>query len=214
MRILVIAAHPDDEVLGMGGTIKKLTKNKNTVHLCIVSEGASAQYKNKKMIQVRRKACLKAGKLLGISNFDFLEYPDMRLDIVPHLELNKKLEKIIKKFKPEIVYCTPFNDLNKDHQKVFESTLVVTRPVSSSVKKVLCYEIPGSKRRPFNPTVYEDISSEFLSKIKAMKIYKSELEKFPHPRSIEAITSLAKQRGVESGLKNVESFELLREIIS
>ena len=97
MKILVIAAHPDDEVLGMGATIKKLTKKKHRVNLCVVSEGATAQYKDRKMIQVRKNSCKKAGKLLGISDFYFLEFPDMLLDSIPHLEINKQLEKIIKK---------------------------------------------------------------------------------------------------------------------
>lgn len=212
MNILIIAAHPDDEVIGMGGTIKKLTKNKNVVNLCVVSEGSTAQYDDPRMIQVRKNACLKCGKLLGISNFDFLEFPDMRLDSVPHVEINKKLEKIIKKYKPRIVYTTPPNDLNKDHLRVFESTLVVTRPKSSNVKKVMCYELPGPVRKPFEPTIYEDIESEFSIKLKAFGNYKSEIEKFPHPRSLKALEALAAYRGVQSGLKKAEAFQLIKSV--
>lgn len=212
LNILVIAAHPDDEVLGMGATIKKLTKKQHKVSLCVISEGATAQYKDKKMINVRRNACIKAGKILGISNFDFLEFPDMRLDSIPHLEINKNLERVIEKIKPKIVYTTPSNDLNKDHQKVFESTLVVTRPLSSMVKQVLCFEMPGTVRTPFLPTLYEDVTKEFSFKIKAFKMYKSEIEKFPHPRSVKSIESLSITRGIESGLKNAEAFQLIRSI--
>ena len=182
MDILVIAAHPDDEVLGMGGTIKKLSKQKNRIHLCVVSEGASAQYDDKKMIKIRRDACLKSGKILGISTFTFLDFQDMMLDSTPQLEINQELEKIIKKYKPRIVYTTPSNDLNKDHQKVFESTLVVTRPHSNSVKEILSYEIPAITKFSFIPTIYENIQKEFPIKIKAFKQYKSEMMKFPHPR--------------------------------
>ncbi len=214
MNILVIAAHPDDEVLGMGATIKKLAKRNNKIHLCVVSEGATAQYKDKRMINVRKDACLKAGKILGISTFDFLEFPDMRLDSIPHLEINIELEKIMKKYKPEIVYTTPFNDLNKDHQKVFESTLVATRPLSSTVREIICYEIPGMVKTPFYPTIYEDVTNEISFKIKAMRAYKSELNKFPHPRSIKSIESLSIHRGVESGLKRSEAFQLIRSIVS
>ena len=213
MNILVIAAHPDDEVLGMGATIKKLSDKGNKIHLCVVTEGASAQYSEKKMIAVRKNACLKAGKLLGIKSFDFLEYPDMSLDTIPHLEINKKLEKIIKKIKPKIVYTTPFNDLNKDHQIVFDSTLVAARPLVSTVKNILCYEIPGIKKFAFNPTTYENIKNEFSQKIKAFKVYKSELEIFPHPRSLESIESLAIQRGIESGLVRAEAFQLIKSIL-
>ena len=116
MKILVIAPHPDDEVLGMGGTIKKLSK-KNKIILCVVSEGATAQYKDKKMIKVRRDSCKKTAKILGISQTIFLDYPDMRLNL-SHLDINKKLEEIIEKYKPEIVYTAPKNDLNLDHQMV------------------------------------------------------------------------------------------------
>ena len=95
MNILVIAAHPDDEVLGMGATIKKLSKRKNKVHLCVISEGTTAQYNDTKYIKIRREACIKAGKILGINEFNFLNFPDMKLESIPHLEINRKIEKII-----------------------------------------------------------------------------------------------------------------------
>ena len=212
MDILVIAAHPDDEVLGMGGTIKKLSKQNNKIHLCVVSEGASAQYSDKKMIKVRRDACIKSGKILGISDFTFLDFQDMRLDTIPHLEINKELEKLTKKHRPKIVYTTPSNDLNKDHQKVFESTLVITRPHNTSVKEILSYEIPSITKFSLQPTVYENIQKEFPTKIRAFKQYKSEIMKFPHTRSIEAIETLSKLRGMESGLIRAEAFHLIKKI--
>ena len=207
----MISAHPDDEVVGMGATIKKLSLT-NKIWLCVVSEGASAQYSDKKMIKVRRDACKKSSKILGISKIQFLDYPDMRLDSVSHLEINKELEKIIRKLKPTIVYSPPSHDLNKDHQKVFESSLVVTRPLVSSVKSLLCYELPGPVREPFRPTIYENVEKEFSYKIKAFKMYKSEIMKFPHPRSINAIENLAIYRGTQSGLRKAEAFELVRSI--
>ena len=210
MNILVIAPHPDDEVLGMGGTIKKLSK-KNKIILCIVSEGTTAQYKNKKMIQVRRDSCKKSAKILGISQTQFLDYPDMRLNL-SHLDINKKLEEIIEKYKPEIVYTAPKNDLNLDHQVVFNSTLVACRP-KSGVKQILCYETLGGTKVPFVPNVFENIEQEFSYKIKAFKMYKSEVRKFPHPRSIEVIENLAIQRGVECSLKKAEAFQLIRYIV-
>ena len=209
MKILVIAPHPDDEVLGMGGTIKKLSK-KNKIILCVISEGATAQYKNKKMIQVRRNSCKKAAKILGISQTQFLDYPDMRLNL-SHLDINKKLEEIIEKYRPEIVYTAPKNDLNLDHQIVFNSTLVACRP-KSGVKQILCYEIQGNTKVPFAPNVFENIEKEFPYKIKGFKMYKSEIEEFPNPRSIAAIENLAIQRGIESGTKKAEAFELIRVV--
>ena len=213
MQILIIAAHPDDECIGMGATIKKLS-SKNKIHLCVVSEGASAQYTEKKMITERRNACKKSAKILGISDYTFLNFPDMKLDSIPHLEINKELEKIIRKINPKIVYTTPNHDINKDHQKVFESTLVVTRPQSSNVKHVLSYEFPGKKSLPYIPDVYEDISKYYEFKIKAFKMYKSEIEKFPHPRSLQSIENMAIMRGIESGLMKAEAFNLVHQINS
>lgn len=211
MNILIIAAHPDDEVLGMGGTIKKLSR-KNRIELCLVSEGASAQYDDENMILERKNACIRSGKILGISDYHFLDFPDMKLDSIPHLEINVRLEKIISKYKPKIVYTTSENDLNKDHQKVFESTLVATRPMSSSVKAIYSYELPGLVKIPFNPVFYENIIKEISFKIEAFKAYKSEIMKFPHPRSIKAIKNLAIHRGIESGLPMAEAFQLIRYI--
>ena len=162
MHILVIAAHPDDEVLGMGGTIKKLSKQKNKIHLCIVSDGAAAVKDKKSLIAKRQAACLKSGKLLGISTFDFLMFPDMKLDTIPQLEINLQIEKLIKKYKPITVYTTPYSDFHKDHQKIYECTLVATRPASSNVKIVLSYEIPGTVKTTYIPTIYEEISKELM----------------------------------------------------
>jgi len=211
MKILIIAAHPDDEVLGMGATIKKLSY-KNHIHLCVVSEGATAQYKNEKMIQVRKESCKKSSKILGISDITFLDFPDMLLDSIPHLKINRSLEELITRIKPDVIYTTPNNDLNKDHQIVFESTLVAARPLSSTVKEILSYELPGLKKTPFTPNVYVNITKQITYKIKAFKMYKSEIEPFPHSRSIKAIENLAIQRGIESGLHRAESFLLVRKI--
>jgi LmbE family N-acetylglucosaminyl deacetylase len=213
MRILIFAAHPDDEVLGMGGTIKKLSRQ-NQVHLCVVSEGATAQYVDEKMIQIRKESCKKSSKILGITNIKFLDFPDMRLDTIPHLEMNKSLEQIISKIKPEMVFTTPNHDLNKDHQIVFDSTLIATRSTTSNVKEILSYELPGAVKTPFLHNRYVNISKEIKHKINAFKMYKSEIKNFPHPRSIKAIENLSIQRGIESGLKNAEAFQIIKSIIS
>ena len=212
MNILIIAAHPDDEVLGMGGTIKKFSDLEYNIQLCVISEGASAQYSNKEMINVRRESCIKAGKILGIQDFKFLNFPDAKLDSIPQLEINIEIEKIILDFNPEIVFTISNGDFSKDHQKVFESTLVATRPINNKIRKVLAYELPGPRIEQFQPTTYEDISTEISSKNEAMLEYESEVEHFPHPRSIESIESLAKYRGSQSGLKLAEAFRLIYEI--
>ena len=211
MNILILAPHPDDESIGMGGTIKKLSK-KNNIHLCVLTDGAVFDSSGQKKILERKNACKNSGKILGISDYTFLDFPVMELESISHLEINRELEKIIKKFNPKIVYTTTRHDINKDHQIVFESTLVVTRPQSSNVKQVLSYETAGVTISGFSPTVFEDISKEFKYKIKSFRMYKSELRPFPHPRSIKAIENLAIQRGIESGTKKAEAFELIRFI--
>lgn len=212
MNILILSAHPDDEVLGMGATIKKLSK-KNKIFLCVVSEGATAQYKKKKMITVRRNACKKAGKILGISKFKFLNFPDLRLDSIPHIEINIEVEKIVREFKPEIIYTVPPNDLNADHRVVFESALIVGRPLTGTVKKIISYEVCTIVRTPFEPNIYENVEKEIKYKLNAFKAFKSEVREFPHSRSLRAIENLATQRGIESGLSKAEAFQLIREIV-
>ena len=153
MKILVLAAHPDDEVLGMGGTIKKLANLKNKIHLCVVSEGASAQYRDKKMIKVRKDACINSGKILGISSFSFLGFPDAKLDSIPQVEINVQIEKIVSEFKPDIVYTVSAGDGSKDHEKVFVSTIVPCRSFKTTITKVISYELPGPRINPFEPNI-------------------------------------------------------------
>ena len=214
MKILVLAAHPDDEVLGMGGTIKKLANLKNKIHLCVISEGASAQYRDKKMIKVRKDACINSGKILGISSFSFLGFPDAKLDSIPQVEINVQIEKIVSEFKPDIVYTVSAGDGSKDHEKVFESTIVSCRSFKTKITKVISYELPGPRINPFEPNIYEDITSEIIFKNKAFSKYDSEIEKYPHPRSCESIESMAKYRGTQAGVNYAESFQLIYEINS
>jgi LmbE family N-acetylglucosaminyl deacetylase len=213
MDILVLAAHPDDEVIGMGGTMYKMHKQGHKVHLCVVSDGASSENKDKtKISKIRLNDCVKSGKILGVSTFDFLNFPDMRLDSIPQVEINLKLEELIEKYNPTTVYTPPSRDFHKDHQKVYDCALVATRPNASNVRKVYSYELPGAIKTPFFPNAYENIEKELAHKIKAFKCYKTEIEQFPHPRSFLAIENLAIQRGVESGLKRAEAFQLVRSI--
>jgi len=209
MKVLVIAPHADDEVLGMGGTIKKLSKN-NQISLCVISEGVTAQYNDEKMMQKRKKFCQECSSILGISKIFFLDFPDMKLNNF-HLEINKKLEEIIEKIKPVIVYTSPNNDLNRDHSAVFDSTLVVCRP-KSGVKKILSYELQGPTKTSFEPNIFENIEKEFNFKIRGFKKYKSEIEEFPNPRSVLSIENQATYRGIQSGMKKAEAFKLIKEI--
>ena len=161
----------------------------------------------------------KVNEILGIKKTYFLNFPTVKLDTIPQKELNDSILKIIKEIQPEVLYIPHQGDLNKDHRLVFEATLVATRPYGvTPVLKILSYETlseteGGAILKPFVPNVYEDITETFKTKIEAMKEYRNEIKKYPHPRSLEIIEALAKKRGSESGFKLAEAFILIREIL-
>ena len=210
MRILVLSAHPDDETFGMGGTIKKYADQGAEIDIFVISDGASAQYVDKKMIEVRKESCLNAGKKLGIKNFEFLDFPDGKLDTISTLEITQKIEEKLSNIKPQIVFITPNNDGHQDHKKVHDCALIASRPKTHKIEKIIQYELLSTNRTSFSPNFFVDISNEFESKIDAIKEYNSEIEDFPHVRSIKAIESLANVRGVESGLGKAEAFKIIR----
>ncbi|NQV09154.1 PIG-L family deacetylase [Candidatus Woesearchaeota archaeon] len=210
MKILVIAAHPDDEVLGCGATIAKHVKEGDQVYICIVSEGASAQYDDPEMIEVRKKAAQNAAKTMGVKDVFFHGLPDTKLDNVPSLEINKILEKHIREIKPEIVYTHAKEDNHIDHSIIFSSTKVAVRPIKCGfIKKVLAYEVLGSTTNEFIPNYFVDVENFFDVKKKAFEFYKSEMGDFPHPRSFKALETLAKYRGINSAFKKAEAFKLI-----
>ena len=235
MKILVLAAHPDDEVLGMGGTIKKLSKKGNDIKIIFMSTGILSRRKietkvskqvftkdwmkkNANKIKNLRDDAKKAGKILGVNEIEFMDFPDNEMDMVSTLMITKSIENSIKDFKPNVIYTTPQNDVNVDHQKVFASTLVATRPYKNSIlQEVISYEIPSSTEwffpSQFSPNIFVDISKEFTSKIKAIKAYKTEIREFPHPRSIEALEVITKRWGSVSGFNYAEAFRLVRTLI-
>jgi len=217
MKILIIAPHPDDEVLGCGGTIAKYAKNGSEVYLCVVTKGYTPDW-SEEFLKNRPKEIEKANKILGIKKTYFLDYPTVKLDTIPQKELNEAISKVVNEVKPDILYIPHKGDLNKDHRLVFESSLVATRPANHKVKKILSYETLsetewGQPIEVFIPNVYVDISETLGKKIEAMKAYGSELKQYPHPRSLEIIETLAKKRGSEVGVKFAEAFILIKEIV-
>ncbi len=217
MKILVIAPHSDDEVLGCGGTIIKYSKKGDDIYLCIVTRAYIPDW-TEEFLKNRPKEIAEASKVLGIKKTYFLDFPTVKLDTIPQKELNDALSKIIKEVKPEIIYTCHGGDISKDHQLVFRSTLVASRPLHARfVKKLFSYETLsetewGISFSPFITNFYEDITKEIDKKIIAMKVYKSELKNSPHPRSLEMIKILAQKRGTEVGVKYAEAFKLIREI--
>ena len=217
MKILIIAPHPDDEVLGCGGTVAKHSKQGDEVYLCIVTKAYLPDW-SEEFIKNRPKEIEKANKILGIKKTYFLDYPTVKLDTIPQKELNNSISKVVAEVKPEIVYIPHKGDVNKDHRLIFEASLVATRPQDHKIKKILSYECLsetewGQPIEPFTPTVYVDISDTIKTKIGAMKAYESEIKQYPHPRSLEMINILAKMRGGVVGLNAAEAFILIREVI-
>ena len=208
MRVLVVAAHPDDEVIGLGGTIAKHVSRGDEVYLLVISEGVSAQYRNKKkFLKIRRDACKKSSRFLGIKKIVFRNFPDSKLNLVPVSEVSKSISEEINKFKPNRIYTHFFGDMHQDHRAVSESTLIACR---RKVDEIYFYEIIGNikmaSRNIFSPNTYVDVGNFINKKIEALKFYDTEIKPFPHPLSQEGIISLSKMRGVESGLKNAEAF--------
>ena len=222
MKILVIAAHFDDEVYGCGGTIAKLVNEGHEIDVCVLTDSCSSQYKGHahEMIAQKKAESEEVNKILGIKETHTFDYPDMQLDTVPHVELNKAIEQCVIEINPEVVYTHHGGDVNKDHRLVFESTMVAVRPMEdSSVKRVLCYEVPSSTEwapptpsNMFAPNVFVDIEDVVEKKIDAIKAYNSELREYPHPRSAENVINQAHLRGASVGLNAAESFMLIREI--
>ncbi|MBI3290799.1 PIG-L family deacetylase [Candidatus Falkowbacteria bacterium] len=216
-KVLIVAAHADDEVLGMGGTIAKHTKNGDEVRLIVLADGESSRDEPGD-IEKREQEAKKAAEILGIENIIFKRFPDQQLDTLPLLKINKAIEEVLAEFKPEIIYTHNPTDLNKDHQLACPATLTACRPQPGfSVKKILAFEVLSStewqikdKASMFAPTEYNDISEFIDQKIKALRIYQDELKNYPHPRSIEGVKILAQYRGIEVGYKYAEAFQVIR----
>jgi len=216
MRVLVIAAHPDDEVIGAGGTIAKHAERGDEVHVCILTDGVGARQGDAE----KQKECARsAAKALGVSNVHFLDFADQKLDTYPILEVTQAIEGAMGDVNPDIVYTHTATDPNKDHQVAFEATLVATRPAASKIRQVLCYEVnpyswaDATKHNMTTaPNVYVDIKDTFSLKIRALMEYKNEIKEYPHPRSEEALRAMGMRRGVEAGLEMAEGFFLLREV--
>ena len=224
LKILIVVAHPDDEVLGCGGTIAKYSRDSD-IYVLVLGEGVSSRYrkreeaKKEELLRLREQS-QRAGKLLGVKKNFFFNLPDNRFDTVPFLDIIKKIEELIRKINPNIIYTHYAEDLNIDHRITFQAVLTAVRPVKKfSAKEIYSFETPSSTewshkkiKKQFAPNAYEDISPTLKKKIKALQIYKEELRKYPHPRSLRGIKVLAQKRGMEVGLKYAEAFELVRWI--
>lgn len=222
-RILIIASHPDDEVLGCFGTVAKLIQKGYEAYTLILSGGKASRASDDDIILNTEKENLKkemllANNVIGIQDIFHFDFPDNAFDSVPLLEIIKIIEKIKKEIQPSIVFTHHVGDMNIDHQITHKATLTATRPiVGESVKSVYAMEIPSSTeynayspQTVFIPNVFFDISTTIDLKIEAMSKYVSELKDASHPRSLEYIRALAQVNGVKTGMLYCENFMLVR----
>ncbi|MGK7390752.1 MAG: PIG-L deacetylase family protein [Candidatus Cyclobacteriaceae bacterium M2_1C_046] len=221
-KILVIAPHPDDEILGCAGTMAKEIQKGNDVFVAIMTNGhlgAPELFKKEGTERVRAEA-VAAHEFLGVKDTFFLDFPCPRLDTEPSYKISIALSRVINENNIDTIYVTHRGDIHKDHRITFEATLVAARPINNNpVKKIYAYETLSETEWavPFGddvfiPVVFEDITEFIDLKIKAFEYFTTQIKEFPHPRSVESIKNLAKYRGATVGFKFAEAFSLIREI--
>ena len=217
-EVLVVGAHPDDEVLGVGATIPLIKAAGGRVTVCIVTDGSSTQYAGDEALKTAKNRELQAAnEILGTDEVIHWNFPDMRLDTVAHVELNQAFERLLATRPFDTVFVHHAHDVNLDHQAIHRSVLVATRPApGQSVKRILSYHVNSatewgarSEQNQFWPNVYFDISATIKHKLDALKCYGVELRQYPHPRTLAAVEARAKTWGTEVGYHYAEAFKLL-----
>ena len=219
-KALIIAAHPDDDILGCGGFISNQISNIN-FKVVFIGEGSSCRFENpnstnaKQEIEKRNKMGIDSLNFLGVKEYEFYNLPCGRFDQIPQIEINKIIETEIKKFQPDTIFTHSKCDSNKDHHKVFDATIIATRP-ESQVKRVLSYEVLSSTEwgfsRIFQPNIFFPLNKiDLKNKWESLKMYETEIKEFPFPRSEKGIFTLAQYRGMQSGNEYAEAFHLVRE---
>lgn len=213
-RVLVVAAHPDDELLGCGGTVALHTQAKDYVTSVIVCEGESLRYGED---VGQRSDILRAARTLGVEDVRTLQFPDQRLDTITLTEIIAPLEKIVREVQPQIVYCQYGGDINVDHQLLFKALMVATRPTEPFIQAIYAFDTASSTEwafpRTFIPDTWIDISATLNIKLEAMACYRSELRAYPHPRSIEGLRNRALAWGNQCCLEAAEVFMTVRRVV-
>ena len=222
--VLIVAAHPDDEILGCGGTIAKLADQGAKIHVAFLSDGVLSRggdpNTRKSQIDERRNAAHKASDILGVKSISFDEFPDNRMDTVALLDITQTIEKIISVHKPDMLFTHHVGDVNIDHRRTHEASVTACRPQSGHpVKTFLTFEVPSSTEwqlpasaPQFSPNWFVDISSTLDRKLAALEMYLSELRDWPHPRSLQAVEHLSRWRGATVGVEAAEAFLLGRQL--
>ena len=225
--VLVVAAHPDDEVLGCGGTIARHVDKGDVVHILIVAEGSTSRQQQRDRSQAAdelsalAKASHAAASILGVAGVELLDLPDNRLDSLDRLDIIKRIEERVDRHQPECVYIHHAGDVNIDHRRLHEAVVTACRPTPGHVvKRLLSFEVMSSTEwqvpgaaPPFQPNWFVDISDHWERKREALLAYASEMRSWPHARSLEAVEYLARWRGAQVGVEAAEGFCLLRQLV-
>lgn len=228
MKVLVIAAHPDDEVLGCGGTIAKHIQDGDEVHVVIMAEGVTSRTQQRDRsgsaseLSELAKAAHAANRILGTTSLTLKDLPDNRMDSLDRLDVIKEVEKLVQTHRPSIVYTHHMGDLNIDHRRIHEAVMTACRPVPSQpTSTLLFFEVASSTEwqtpsstSAFIPNWFVDISRTLELKLEALRAYQSEMRPWPHARSIESHEHLARWRGATIGVDAAEAFVLGRNIVS
>ncbi len=218
MRVLVIAPHMDDEVLGVGATMARRVAEGDEVHVCCVAHRVYDHRFDEARNRVEMECGRQAQAVLGYKELHFLNLPDERLDVCLQ-DVIIPLERCVREAQPEVVYVCHRGDNNQDHRAVFAAAMVALRPAANSqLRAVLCYETPSSTDQAppvpetaFLPNCYVNVSAYLDLKLEALRRYQAEKRDFPHPRSEVAIRLLAGRRGIEGGFEAAEAFVMLWE---
>jgi LmbE family N-acetylglucosaminyl deacetylase len=218
-NILVISAHPDDESLGCSGTIAKHVDNGDNVHLLFMADGVSSRDLKVNDKDIRLASAHKVADILGVNSITSFGFPDNKMDVVPLLDIIKKIEKKIDEIHPEVIYTHHIGDLNIDHQITHKAVVTACRPQPNfCVKEIYVFEVLSSTEWqtpgviPFSPDVFVDISDFINIKKQALESYNEEMCQSPHSRSIENALRLNALRGNAIGVNYAEAFKLIRKI--
>lgn len=224
--VLVVAAHPDDEILGVGGTVARHVSEGDAVYALILGEGQTSRSAHREdtgrdVVEELHQNTLESAKAVGFESVFFADFPDNRFDDVDLLDIVKVVEKRIEKIQPKIIYTHYSGDLNVDHQYTARAVLTATRPMADCcVEEIYAFETLSSSEWNFDysmhpsfcPNVFVDITDFYEKKERAMDCYISELCSFPHPRSLTGMDVLSKMRGMAVGMERAEAFMLIRKI--
>ena len=218
-KILVIAPHPDDEILGAGGMIIKNIKEGNEVYICVVTIGTAPLF-DPELGKKNNQDCADCHKVIGIKKTYFLDLPSTMLETIPRYELTGKILNVVREIQPDEVYIPHYGDMQKDHQMVADAAMVAVRPkYFPQVKRVYAYETLSetgwnapSVANEFIPNVWMDITDVLEEKIEALKYFTLQISDFPDPRSEDAVRALAMYRGSQMFYKAAEAFQLIREL--